>query len=163
MLEVLEDNYRPSQITPPFAKTHPVWTHDPIPRDMSSWQLTGPRCNNSGLAIPNVNQPFALADRAQYMLYHRRPGTPNQFIGMAFSYSLQVHYRSVFGFELARVLCPTSPSGWASFVHHFAGIVAIPSHYAEYLADSATQPPPIEPFISSSGTITLTWMDLGER
>ena len=163
MLEVLEDNYRPSQITPPFAKTHPVWTHNPIPCDTSSWQLTGPHCNNPGLAIPDINQPFALADRAWYMLYHGRPGTPNQFIGVAFSYSLPVHYHSVFGFELAWALCPTSPSGWASFIRHFAGIVAIPGRYAEYLADSATQPLPIELFVSSSGTITLTRMDLGER
>ena len=126
-------------------------------------QLTGPHCNSLGLAIPDVNQPFALADLAWYMLYHRHPGTPNQFIGVAFSYTLQVHYCSVFGFKLVQALCPTSPSGQASFICHFAGIIAIPGRYAEYLAESATQPPFIEPFISSSRTVTLTRMDLGEH
>ena len=92
MLEAFEDDYHPSQITPPFAKAHPIWAHDPIPHDTSSWRLTGPCCNNPGLAVPDVNQPLALANRAWYMLYHGRPGTPNQFIGMAFNYTLQVHY-----------------------------------------------------------------------
>ena len=134
MLEALEDNYHPSQIAPPFMKAHP------IPCDTSSWHLTGPHCNNLDLAIPNINQPFALANWAQYMLYHGHPGTPNQFISMAFNYALQVHYHSVFRFKLAWALCPTSPSGWASFICHFAGIIAVPS-YAEYLTDSATHPP----------------------
>ena len=163
MLEILEDDYCPSQITPPFTKAHPIWIHNPISCDTTSWQLTGPHHNSLGLAIPNVNQPFTLADRAWYMLYHGRPGTPNQFIGMAFSYTFQVHYHSVFRFKLALALCPMSPSGQASFVHHFAGIIVIPGRSAEYLADLATQPPSIKPFISSSRTVTLTQMDLGER
>ena len=155
MLEALEDDYHPSQIAPPFAKGHP------IPHDMSSWHLTSPHRNNLGLAIPDINQPFALANQAWHMLYHGRPDTPNQFISMAFNYALQVHYHSVFGFELAWALCPTSPSSWASFVHHFAGIVAIPGRYAEYLTDSASHPPPVKPFVSPSVTIILTWMDIG--
>ena len=39
MLEALEDDYCPSQITPPFAKGHPIWVHNHIPHDMSLWHL----------------------------------------------------------------------------------------------------------------------------
>jgi hypothetical protein len=163
MLTALEDDYHPSHLTPPFAKGHSVWAHERIPQDTSSWTLTGSCHNNPGLAAPNTNQPFALAEWARYMLYHGCPGTPNQFVGVAFNYALQVHYRSVFVFQLAWALCPTSPSGQASFIRHFAGIVAMPGCYAEYLAKLAAQPSPTESFISSSGSVTLTWMDLGEH
>ncbi|KAF8218948.1 hypothetical protein L208DRAFT_1345312 [Tricholoma matsutake] len=155
MLTALEDDYCPSHITPPFVKGHPIWAHERIPHDMSSssWTLTGPHRNNPGLAAPNADQPFMLADWAQYILYHGCPGTPNQFIGVAFNYALQVHYRSVFGFQLAWALCPTSTSGRASFIRHFAGIVAVP----DYLTDSATQAPSIKPFISPPRSVTLIW------
>ena len=95
------------------------------------------------------------------MLYHGHPGTPNQFISMAFNYALQVHYCSVFGFELAQALCPMSPSGQSSFTWHLAGIVVVPGCHAEYLAELAIQTS-TEPFISPSGSVTLTQMDFGE-
>ena len=101
MNTVLEDDYQSSQVTSPFPRDHSTWSHERIPRDTSSWSLTGPHHTSPGLTIPEASQMFALADWARYILYHRRPGTPNQFIGIAFNYALQVHYRSVFGFQLA--------------------------------------------------------------
>jgi hypothetical protein len=52
MLMALEDDYHPSHLNPPFVKGHSVWAHKRIPRDTSSWTLTGSCHNNPGLAAP---------------------------------------------------------------------------------------------------------------
>ncbi|KAF8223386.1 hypothetical protein L208DRAFT_1317113 [Tricholoma matsutake] len=144
MLTALEDDYHPSHLTPPFVKGHPIWAHERIPHDMSSWTLTGPHHNNPGLAAPNTDQPFMLADWARYILYHGRPGTPNQFISVAFDYALQVHYRSVFGFQLGH--CAPHPP----LVGHCSSATLLVSSWylVAMLSISQThrhRPPPLNP------------------
>ena len=64
----------------PLPQDDPLWNHDAIPCDTSSWALTGARHNNPGLSMPNIKEPFMLVEWAQYMLYHAHPGGPNPFI-----------------------------------------------------------------------------------
>ena len=147
----------------PLPRDDSLWDHDPIPCDTSSWTMTGTRRSNPGLSMPSIDEPFVLDEWARYMLYHARPGSPNHFIGLAFNQALQIHYRSVFGFQLSRALSPPSSHGRAHFTRHFAAVAAVPGRYSEYLAEYLHTNPTIPAFINPSTSIVLTRMDLGDR
>jgi hypothetical protein len=162
MAFALGDNYTSPALVAPFPQGHFIWNHKPIVPDSSSWSTSVSHRAGPGLPIPDAEQPFALAEWAQYILYHSCPGTPNQFIGVVFDYALQVHYQSVFGFQLGRALSPTNPSAQASFMHQYVRVVAVPGRYAEHLAETMDQNTG-GPLVHPPDTITLTRLDLGEH
>jgi hypothetical protein len=161
MSVLLSDDYASPNFLAPYPQKDAIWTHEPLTPDPSSWN-TASRRSGPGLPIPDAEQPFALADWARYILYHGRPGTANQFVGIAITYALQVHYRSVFGFQLGRALGPSNPSARASFLRHYVRIVAVPGRYADHLAETMGQHSG-EPPVTPPDTVTLTRMDLGDR
>jgi hypothetical protein len=157
---LLSDNYALPNLLTPYPQEHPIWTHKPLTPNPSSWN-TALQCSGPGLPIPNAEQPFALAEWAQYILYHRCSGTANQFVGIMITYMLQFHYCSVFRFQLCQALGPSNPSTQVSFLWHYVHIITVPSHYADHLAETMGQhsgKPPVTP----PDTVTLTHMDLGD-
>lgn len=64
MQTVLEDNHHPSHLTSPFMKDHSIWAHECVPHDTSARNLSGPHHSSPGLAVPNADQLFTLADWA---------------------------------------------------------------------------------------------------
>src|ERR1700679_3380864 len=125
----------------PLPRDDPLWDHDAIPCNTSSWALTGTRQNNPGLSMPNIEEPFALVEWARYMLYHARPGGTTPFIVLVFNQALQLHSRSVFGFQVRAGLSPPSSHGRCHFARHFAGVVAVPGRYSDYLDEYLQQNP----------------------
>jgi hypothetical protein len=96
---------------------------------------------------------------AQYVTLHACPGGPNPFVGLAFNYAYQVHYRTVFGYALSRILSPPSSHARSVFVCHFSCLMAIPHRYLEYVQDWAKlhdQPPQ---FPSPGPNITIMRMN----
>jgi hypothetical protein len=83
----------------------------------------------AGLSTPRPATTLDLEAWAQYILYHGRPGCPNPFVGLAFNYTLHLHYQSVFGHLLCRALAPAAAIAWAMFTRHFACIAAMPRRY----------------------------------
>ena len=160
MALILGDEYNAPAFVAPYPSGHPIWDHEPLTPESSD---TPPSCRTSpGIPIPDAGQPFALAAWARYILYHGRPGTPNQFVGIAMDHALRVNYRSVFGFQLGRVLSPSNPSARASFLRHYVRVVAIPGRYADYLAETMDQYTD-GPLVSPPDTVTLTRLDVGDR
>jgi hypothetical protein len=100
MREVASDSGLPANFTLPFPRGHAIWDHDTIPRPPVEGRL--------GVSMPAPNAGLDIELWAQYVTLHARPGGPNPFVELAFNYAYQVHYCTVFGYALSRILGPPS-------------------------------------------------------
>jgi hypothetical protein len=98
MRKVASDGGLPANFAPPFPRGHAIWDHDTIPRPPVEGRLD--------VSMPAPDAGLDIELWAQYVTLHARSGGPNPFVGLAFNYAYQVHYRTVFGYALSRILGP---------------------------------------------------------
>jgi hypothetical protein len=155
MHEAANDNGLPANFAPPFPRGHAIWDHNTIPCPPVEGRL--------GVSMPAPDVGLDLEMWAQYVTLHARPGGPNLFIGLAFNHAYQVHYRTVFGYTLSRILSPPSSHTRSVFVRHFSCLVAIPHQYLEYIQDWAELHNQLPQFPSPGPNITITRMDWANK
>ncbi|KAG6894924.1 hypothetical protein C0992_003937 [Termitomyces sp. T32_za158] len=75
------------------------------------------------MRAPDPKKPFDLEQLAQYVLIYSRPGLENTWQGIVVDFAYRMHWQTLFGFALCRVLCANS-AGKTTLVQRFALVMA---------------------------------------
>ncbi|KAG6847450.1 hypothetical protein H0H93_008040 [Arthromyces matolae] len=128
-MALIVDNTRyPSLANPVSPADERTWS---VP-ELTPEHLVARR-NNGALGFPTIphpdsSRPFDLDASARYMLMHARPGKNNESPGLIWDKAFRVHYRSVFGYNLVRALCPNNEAR-PSVNRQFALLISQPNLY----------------------------------
>ncbi|KAG6815801.1 hypothetical protein H0H93_008973, partial [Arthromyces matolae] len=147
---ILDNNLYPSlpnPLSPADESTWGVAEHIPtrLVSRRSDGSITFPTVPN-----PDYTNPFHLDGQAQYMLLYGRPGKHNVTPGLIWDKAYRINYRSIFGYNLVRSLCPNNEARPA-ISRQFAIVCSQPGLYSEAL-DAYNARNPHAPFMELSGS-----------
>ncbi|TFK59230.1 hypothetical protein BDN72DRAFT_906049 [Pluteus cervinus] len=130
---------KPRSTLPPEA-THPLL---PINEELFLQKRVDGRVSLSfGLKSPR-DTPGDLPLIAQYAAHNLRIGSPTETRGIIMDWAYRVHLRSIFGYELGRLLGPEDKEARQPFVKALVGVLSCPRAYEEHLTSKGINLQPI--------------------
>ncbi len=99
---------------------------------------------------PSLSESMDIDTYGLHLLLHNRPGSVSPVSGVTIDFAFRVGRRTVFGYTLSRLLCPTDREAQMAFRRQFAFLVALPRRYREAIVDH-DRANPLSPFVPQRG------------